>query len=354
MFETLGQYKILDALGAGGMGQMFRARDTRSGRTVAIKVIDPEIAANPARRPLFMADAQAAVSLSHPNIALLYEVVEDQGQLFVVYEYVPGETLKNTVAGRPLNPRRAIDLSVQIADALADAHASDLIHRDIGSNTIIVTPKGNAKVLDFGLARWTAGDPTVYSSPEEAPGHPVDYRTDIFSVGVVMFEMLTGRLPFPEQPAAPPLPAGSAAAPPPSSVNRSLTTEFDPIVSKAMAPAAADRYQSAATLAAELRALGAVLDARSAAQEAAAALTVAPPGRRSAARWFALLAFLAALAAVAWYERAAIRGAWQRAFEPAPTAVIIPIPSGTEAAARLFTDGFARDSTSRLRRMPGC
>jgi eukaryotic-like serine/threonine-protein kinase len=328
MFETLGQYKILDPVGAGSTGDVFRARDTRSGRTVAITVIGPAIAANAERRGQFLADARTAASLSHPNIAVVYEAGEDQNQLFLVCEFVPGETLKNTIAGRPLNPRRAIDLGVQIADGLADAHAAGLVHRDLGCNTVIVTPKGNAKVLDLGLARWTAGDPTVYSSPEEAPGQPVDYRTDIFSVGVVLFEMLTGRLPFDVPLAAAESQPASATAPAPSSINRSLPTELDPIVSRAMALAADDRYQSAATLAAELRAVGAVLDARSEAQEAAASLTVAPRGGGSSGLWFVLLVLAAALAAAAWYEREAIERVWSRTFGPPPAAMLM-VPCGT-------------------------
>src|SRR5476651_6981 len=157
MFETLGHYKILDRIGAGGMGEVYRARDTRLGRTVAIKVMIADIAGDPDRRARFLQDARATAALSHPNIAALYEIGEDQDQLFPVFEYVPGETLKNVIAGRPLNPRRAIDLAVQLADALADAHAEGIVHRDIKSDNIIVTPKGNAKILDFGLAAWTAG-----------------------------------------------------------------------------------------------------------------------------------------------------------------------------------------------------
>jgi serine/threonine protein kinase len=155
MFETLGHYKILDRIGAGGLGEVYRARDTRLGRTVAIKVLTADVAGAPDRRARLVRDARAAAVLSHPNIAALYEVGEDQDQLFLVFEYVPGETLKNTIAGRPLNPRRAIDLAVQIADALADAHAAGLVHRDLTSDNIFVTPKGNAKLLDFGLAAWT-------------------------------------------------------------------------------------------------------------------------------------------------------------------------------------------------------
>ena len=155
MFETLGQYKILDRIGAGSMGDVYRARDTRSrphGRDQGASAGDRRRRRAARAVP---AEARTAASLSHPNIAALYEVGEDQDQLFLVFEFVPGETLKNTIAGRPLNPRRAVDLGVQIADALADAHAAGLVHRDLGCNNIIVTPKGNAKMLDFGLATWT-------------------------------------------------------------------------------------------------------------------------------------------------------------------------------------------------------
>ena len=157
MVESLGDYKILDRIGAGGMGEVFRARDTRLGRTVAIKVIGPQIADDPGRRERFLEEARAAATLSHPNIAALYEIGEDQGQLFLVFEFVPGESLKTVIGGRPLNPRRAIDLAVQVADALADAQAGGIVHRDIKPASIMVTPKGNAKILDFGLSTWTAG-----------------------------------------------------------------------------------------------------------------------------------------------------------------------------------------------------
>src|SRR5213593_3966794 len=208
MFETLGQYRILDRLGAGGMGEVYRARDTRLGRTVAIKVLPADVAGDPDRRERFMQEARATAALSHPNIAALYEIGEDQGHIFLVFEFVPGDTLKTVIGGRPLNPRRAIDLAVQIADALADAHAEGIVHRDIKPANIIVTPKGAAKILDFGLATWTAGraerahaadaatmmatgtgtaiGTIAYMSPEQALGEAVDQLTDIFSLGIVM------------------------------------------------------------------------------------------------------------------------------------------------------------------------
>ena len=327
MVESLGDYKILDRIGAGGMGEVFRARDTRLGRTVAIKVIGPQIADDPGRRERFLEEARAAATLSHPNIAALYEIGEDRGQLFLVFEFVPGESLKTVIGGRPLNPRRAIDLAVQVADA----QAGGIVHRDIKPASIMVTPKGNAKVLDFGLSTWTAGGAerehaaegatspgiapgaVAYLSPEQALGEQLDHRTDIFSLGIVMFEMLTGRLPFSAAtPAALALQIVQAPAPLPSSMNRSLPTELDAIVGKALAKSLEQRYESSVTLAAELRSVAAILDVRSdAAAPASPHMTVQQPRRQqprqqTGAGWIVLLVILAALLAAAWFQRDAI------------------------------------------------
>jgi serine/threonine protein kinase len=341
MVETLGHYKILDRLGAGGMGEVYRARDTRLGRTVAVTVLDAGITGDPDRRARFLQDARATASLSHPNIAALFEIGEDQNELFLVFEYVPGETLKATIAERPLNPRRAIDLGVQIADALADAHAEGIVHRDITSDNIIVTPKGNAKVLDFGLANWTGGGAereqaaettaaagatlgtVAYMSPEQALGERVDHRTDIFSLGTVLFEMLTGKLPFTgPTPAALALQIVQARAPLPSTMNKALPLELDPIVGKALAKSLEQRYESAVTLAAELRSMGAILDVRSDTQEAAAAALPAQPARRSTGVWIFVLLLLAALGAALWFESGPILQLWRRTLAPPPAPAI--------------------------------
>jgi len=341
MIETLGQYKILDRLGAGGLGEVLRARDTRLGRTVAIKVIGPGIAADTGRRERFIADARAAARLSHPNVAELYEVGEDQGHLFVVFEFAPGEPLSTKIAGRPMNPRLVIDLAGQVADALADGHADGVIHQDIKPSNIIVTPKGHAKILDFGLAAWTSGGAerrdaanmmhspgpaqgtVAYLSPEQALGEHVDHRSDVFSLGSVMFEMLTGKPPF----------GGAtrsevaqqivqAQAPLPSSVNRSLPIELDPIVARALSKTLDQRYDSAATLAAELRSVGAILDVRA---DASPPPVVHAPvwqaKRSSGAAWIILLLVLAALAA-AWFGRDAIESFIRRTLGLAPSPVI--------------------------------
>src|SRR5579871_4472503 len=157
MFETLGMYKVLDYIGAGGIGDVYRGRDSRLGRTVAIKVVKPEIAADPERRERFIHDARAATLLSHPSIAALYEIGDDQDQLFLAFEFVPGETLRAEMGGRPMNPRRALEVATQLADALADAHGAGIVHRDLKPDNIFVTPKGRAKILDFGFSAWTNG-----------------------------------------------------------------------------------------------------------------------------------------------------------------------------------------------------
>jgi serine/threonine protein kinase len=314
MFEALGQYKILDRIGAGGIGDIYRGRDTRLGRTVAIKVVKPEIAGDPARRERFVQDARAAMALSHPTLAAVYEIGEDQGELFVAIEFVPGEPLHAAIGGRPMNPKRAIDFAVQIADALADAHAAGIVHGDLKPANIIVTPKGRVKILECGLAAWTSGGaeraraaqgtadggPTArgtiaYLSPEQALGERGDERTDIFSLGVMLFEMLTGRLPF-DVAEAPILHIVQAAAPAPSSLNAGVPRELDPIVQKALAKSLDQRCDSAATLAAELRGVAAILDERAAAAE----LHAPPAARRPKTRvpWVGIVVLVIVAAAL--------------------------------------------------------
>jgi serine/threonine protein kinase len=324
MLEKLGRYNILDPLGAGGLGQVFRARDTSLGRTVAVKLLPPEIARDPARREALERDAAAAQSLSHPNIAALYELREDEGELFLVVEYVPGQTLTNVIAGRPLNPRRAVDLAIQIADALADAHAADAVHGDLKPDNIVVTPKGAAKILDFGLTAWTRGGAirraaarldaldaaavqrtVAYLAPEQAIGERIDARADIFAAGVILFEMLTGRQPF----------SGATTDAMVMEITRTrpgdvtaltaeLPAELTPILARALSKSLDGRYESAATMAAELRGVAAMLDERA----SAAAELMPPPGlaprRRPVWPWIAVA--LLAAAAAAWFERDAV------------------------------------------------
>jgi serine/threonine protein kinase len=323
MIEQLGHFRILEPMGGGGLGQMFRARDASLGRTVALKLLPPEITGNPERLEQLLHDARVATALSHPNIAALYEVAQDDGTPFLVLEYVPGLSLRNVIAGRPLNPRRAVDLAIQLADALADAHAADIVHGDLKPDNIIVTPKGAAKILDFGLSAWTRGgqlrrsaarlEPAdaaalqgtiAYLAPEQALGERADGRADIFSLGVILYEMLTGRNPF----------AGAttdalvmeiAGAQPGgvTSTTGGLPAELEPIVSRALAKSLQDRYQTAATLAAELRGVAAMLEER-ASVAAEQMETVRPVREGPTWTWVVLAA--AAAAAAAWLGRGAL------------------------------------------------
>jgi serine/threonine-protein kinase len=277
--ETLGQYRILERVGSNGLGEIFRARDTRLGRTVALTAIDSRIADHPDRLDRFLRDARASARVSHPNIAALYEIGDDQGCHYLASEFVAGQTLKSLVGGRPLNPRRAIDLAAQIADALADAFADDLVHGDIRSDSIIVTPRGNAKVVGFGLSAWAAGG----DRSRDAAG--VDHQADIRSVGALLFEMLTGQ---------PPTDART-----PSGVNPDVPAELDPVVSKALVDDLAERYQSAATIAAELRSISAILSVRSDVIKELAA----PPIRslkREVLSWFVILLMVGAISWLVW------------------------------------------------------
>jgi serine/threonine-protein kinase len=282
MIETLGQYKILDRIGIGRTGSVYRARDMRAGRTVAIRVVADEIVNDPQSREGFLRAARATAALSHPSLATLYEIGEDQGYLFLVFEYVPGKTLAALISDRALNTRHALDVAIQLADALAVAHADAVIHGGIHPGNIVETPKGHAKFLDFGLSvpisRLEDGQQVTvtgagarphdvaYASPELLLGGSVDHRTDIYSLGAVLFEMLTGKPPFTgattnelakqilETPAT--SPSGMAARLPPA---------LDTILRKMLAKNANERYEVAATPAAELRSVVAALDAESAA-----------------------------------------------------------------------------------------
>jgi len=280
--DSIAHYRILERVGESRLGEVFRARDTRLGRTVAIKVLPDLIQKDPLKQAALLADARAAMALSHPNIALLYEAGDDNGRAFLACEFVPGDTLDRVIAGHALNARRAIDLTVQIADALADAHATGMAHGNLTSDAVVVTPKGSAKLLDYGLARWTRADRQAG-----------DEAADIRAAGALFYEMLTGKAPLASDNA------------PPSTVNRSLPVEVDAIALKALATAADRAYLAAVTFAAELRSVGAILDVRTEEADRLRPAPVRGAVRRSSAPWIALAlaAAAAALAAAWWWMR---------------------------------------------------
>jgi len=202
-------------MGEGALGEVYRARDTKFGRTVALKLVPGTLLADETARRDFEWDARAAATLSHPNIATLFDVGEYDRGWYLAYEFAAGVTLREETRGGAVSARRAVELAVQIADALADAHAHGVLHGDLRPETIFVTKKGSAKILEFGMGHWTHGGQTriraatrpesiaenaattvSYMSPEQAGGGVVDARTDVFSLSVILYEMLSGRNPL--------------------------------------------------------------------------------------------------------------------------------------------------------------
>jgi eukaryotic-like serine/threonine-protein kinase len=320
---SIAHYNILEPIGIDGIGEMFRARDTKVGRTVAIKIVGPRVAGDPAALARLVEDATIAAKLSHPNIATLWEVGEADGRTYLAYEFVAGRRLREEAGGVAMNPRRALDLAIQIADGVAEAHATGIIHGDLRLDTVMVTAKGSAKIIEFGMSQWTRGGATrtaaahdpdtlpadavnvlAYISPEQAIGSAVDTRTDVFSIGAIAYELVTGRSPFAAAtPAQTILNVIKAQAPPASEVNPAVPKDLDPILARALAADIALRQQSAAALAAELRTVAAVLDVRTG--DAAAPSSLLPiddtPDKNAAKLlWGGLLAAAAAAGLVWW------------------------------------------------------
>jgi serine/threonine protein kinase/tetratricopeptide (TPR) repeat protein len=268
--NTVLHYKIGDRLGAGGMGEVYRAEDVRLGRSVAIKFLPSSFQYDPGRRERFMREARAASALRSPHVAAIFDIGEADEGVFIVMELVEGELLSERIERGPLPPLAAVDIASQIADALDEAGAQGIVHRDIKSSNVAVTPRGLVKVLDFGLAKMvgTGGDapempPTVvlpvletipgtilgtvaYMSPEQALGKSVDPRSDIFSAGVVLYEMVTGRLPFEGRSATEVIDNVLHAEPLALQIfNRDVPVELELVVRKALAKEVAARYQNA-------------------------------------------------------------------------------------------------------------
>jgi serine/threonine protein kinase len=270
MPDAIAHYKILGQLGAGGLGEVYRARDTNLGRTVAVKVLPDRITQDPERLEALLETARRVMDLSHPNIAMLFEIGQEGDQRFLVFEFVQGQPLSSLVNGRALHVRRALEFGINLADALADAHGVDIVHGDIRPDTIMITPKDRAKFMNFGLSRFTAGGAgrataaSPYIAPEELAGQTGDSRSDIYSLGAVMFEMLTGRQ--------------RARGLVLTGLNATVPPELEQIIGRMLAANIEHRAQSAATVAAEFRSVAAILDTRTEAAEAAEAAE--PPRRR--------------------------------------------------------------------------
>jgi serine/threonine-protein kinase len=298
---AVAHYKIIDKLGQGGQATAYRAEDLRLNRAVVVKVLRPELAANEAARRRFDREALLCSALDNPNIAAIYDTGEADGHCYIVMQYVEGTTLKELIGGRPLDTPAALSIAIQIADALAVAHASGIVHRDIKPSNVIVTSAGQAKVLDFGLAKLVTGqrpdleaDDSLtdvgvpygslgYGSPEQAMGQSADHRSDVFSLGVVLYQMITGHLPFPGSTPLERIRAVLHQDPVPMSrFNARAPTALQRIVERAVAKDPGDRHQTMAAFRDELKAL----DRRLAAGAGGGAESRAP--QRAPRPWAAL------------------------------------------------------------------